>query len=482
MLALESSLRGLHALLLEKGDFGGATSFNSLRILHGGLRYLQSLDLHRFRESVGERSWFLRSFPNHVQVLPCLMPLYGEGLRRPAVFRAALGLNDWLSRERNLAVRADRHLPSGRVVDASATVSLFPGVDRRDLLGGAVWYDACMPDSQRILMDVLRSACGLGSVALNYVEAQDLLKSGSQVWGILGRDLQSGEELEFRGKVVINAGGPWSREMAARFDRDVPHLFQGSIAWNVLFDREPPSDHALALKPKHPGARTYFLVPWKGMILAGTGHAPWSLGSERPLPSREQLECFVEDLNRAAPGLGLTGGDIVHVLAGLLPAVRTGSDELALREVIVDHGAQGGGHGLYSVSGVKFTTARLVAEKTLNRVFGHSRAVRRSWTWTPRPDALQPGTAEMAALLGGLGDSSDGVDGCEGVLGKLIEEESVVHLEDLFFRRTSLWTRPKEALHAAPRLCRLWGWDEAECASELTRVQEGYVNYDAAGR
>jgi glycerol-3-phosphate dehydrogenase len=97
MILLEASRRRLNALLVERDDFGGQTSFNSLRIIHGGLRYLQTLDLHRFRESVSERQWFLRTFPDLIRPLPCLMPLHGDGLRRPPVLRAALAANDFLS-------------------------------------------------------------------------------------------------------------------------------------------------------------------------------------------------------------------------------------------------------------------------------------------------------------------------------------------------------------------------------------------------
>ena len=101
-LTLDAAHRGLRTLLLEKEDFGGQTSFNTLRIVHGGLRYLQSLDLHRFRESVRERTWFLRHLPDLVEPLACLMPLYGNGLKRPIVLRAALTLNDLLSASRNI--------------------------------------------------------------------------------------------------------------------------------------------------------------------------------------------------------------------------------------------------------------------------------------------------------------------------------------------------------------------------------------------
>ena len=69
MLSVEAGLRNLRSLLLERDDFGGATSYNSLRIIHGGFRYLQSLDLQRFYESVGERRWFLQTFPDLIQPL-----------------------------------------------------------------------------------------------------------------------------------------------------------------------------------------------------------------------------------------------------------------------------------------------------------------------------------------------------------------------------------------------------------------------------
>src|SRR5262245_12098444 len=91
---LEAYRLGLRALLMERDDFGGATSWNSLRILHGGLRYLQTFDLPRFRQSVRERKWFCKNFPEYIRPLPCLMPLYGQGLKRPFILRTALAIND----------------------------------------------------------------------------------------------------------------------------------------------------------------------------------------------------------------------------------------------------------------------------------------------------------------------------------------------------------------------------------------------------
>ncbi len=213
MLVLDAAGRGLKSLLVERGDFGEATSWNSLRIVHGGFRYLQTLDLHRFRESVEERRWFLRTFPDLVEPLACLMPLYGKGARRPAVLRLALRANDFLSRRRNEGVQADRALPRGRVLNRDQTISLFPAVDRAGLRGGALWYDAAVPNSQRLLIEILHWACVREATCLNYVEAKELLVDGVEVTGLQCLDHISGETVSYRAPVVVNCAGPWCRQL-----------------------------------------------------------------------------------------------------------------------------------------------------------------------------------------------------------------------------------------------------------------------------
>ncbi|HEU4752109.1 MAG TPA: FAD-dependent oxidoreductase, partial [Armatimonadota bacterium] len=297
MAALEAARRKLRPLLLERADFGGATSWNSLRIIHGGLRYLQSLDLHRFRESVPERRWFLRHFPDLVSPLECLMPLYGEGLRRTSILRAALRVNDLLSRQRNLAVRSANALPASRIIGPDETANRFPAVDRDGLKGGALWYDGVMTSSQRVVIESLRWATSYRARVLNYVEADSLLtnRSGAAA-GIGAIDRVTGASMEFRAPSVLNLTGPWSRTLAARLDPrlgDRPELFQPSLAFNLFLDREPPAPLALAVRPRHSKSRTYFIHPWQGRTLAGTYHAPWSGPVDDVAPSDQQLDAFL---------------------------------------------------------------------------------------------------------------------------------------------------------------------------------------------
>ena len=463
MLSLEASQRGLRPLLLERGDFGEHTSLNSLRIIHGGLRYLQSLDLHRFRESVAERRWFLRTFPNLVKPLPCLMPLYGGGLRRPFVLRMALWANALLSHNRNQGVREGHHLPSGHTIDVDQTQEIFSLVNRKGLKGGAVWYDAIMPDSQRLLINVLRWACELGATALNYVEARQLLKHKENVVGVMAIDRESGESHEYRANEVVNSCGPWCRDIAASFDRDKPTLFKGSLMWNVLLDREAISDHAVAVTPKKAGGQTYFLVPWKGKLFAGTGHVPWVKGtSVRPMPSTDQLDEFLRDLNLAVPRLGLSMNDIIRVFSGLLPVTEEYGTKLVVREVILDHSDHDGPHGLFSISGVKFTTSRLVAEKTLNCIFPENKKPKS--TLPPMSAISQQGIFDFQWC------PIDEDTVWKEDLRRLIAEESVLHLDDLILRRTSLGDNPPRAIKVTPFICDLFDWDETRRLQEIKRM------------
>ncbi|HEU5442394.1 MAG TPA: FAD-dependent oxidoreductase, partial [Steroidobacteraceae bacterium] len=118
--AWEGALRGLRVALIEAGDFGCATSSNSLRTLHGGLRHLQRLDFRRMRESIRERREWLRLAPHLARPLRFVLPTRGQGLRGPLVMRTALWLNDLISADRNSGVREDRRLPRGAVLSAAA--------------------------------------------------------------------------------------------------------------------------------------------------------------------------------------------------------------------------------------------------------------------------------------------------------------------------------------------------------------------------
>ena len=470
-LALEASRRKLRALVLEKGDFGERTSANSLKIIHGGLRYLQTLDFYRFRESVKERSWFVQAFPSLVKKIPCLMPLYGSGLRRPSIFSIALKINDYLPLLLNLQNSDASIFPKGKVIDSEKTEAIFPSIDKKGLIGAAVWYDAFMPESQRLIIEILRWACDYGATALNYCEAKELILHKNAVEGVIANDREGNRTLEFRSSIVVNAAGPWNRNLSAVFYRDDPSIFIPSIAWNVLFDRDIESDHALALTPKGKNSQTYFIIPWKGKILAGTGHAFWrSDQNDNIRPSSSQIQKFINDLNEVLPGYELSARDILRIYSGLLPARDKENFKLANRELIYNYNSYGGPKGLFSITGVKFTTARLVAQKAIKMIFPARRTAH-----SQRRDVFFPSISDENIWNV---DISELTDKCKSdtseLIKSLINSESVIHLDDLVLRRTSLWLSPKKCVDNIGLFASLFDWDESDVAVEKDRLKNSF--------
>jgi len=442
--ALAAARAGHRTLLLERDDFGGATSWNSFRILHGGLRYLQRLDLVRFRESVVARSWFFDELPGVVEPLACLMPLYGEGVRRRATLGPALALNELLRRlwssEAELAA-----LPGARLVPSADVVRRYPGVRRDGLRGGALWFDGLLPQPQRALMEILRRAAAAGAVALNYLEATGWAIEDGRVTAVRAVDTLTGSEHEFRTALVLNCAGPWAAELVAAEDPALGAGFHRSLAFNLLLDHPLDSDVSVAIEPAG-GGRTYFLHPMGDRTLAGTYHAPLS-GSAPAEPTEAQIEEFLADLREASPGFDATSADVRRVLAGVLPARREGIAELSGRPLVHHAAADGGPRGLHSVVGVKYTTAPLVAARAVTDLLGEGPA--------PSDPAAGPAVREVPGWPEFAALAARDAAAAGALVEALVEEESVVRPDDLLLRRTDWGLDPGDRREAAALIRRL---------------------------
>lgn len=368
MLLAEATRRGMQALLIEKDEFGSATSMNNLRIVHGGLRYLQTLHLTRHRESVEERRWFLREFPDLVRPLACTMPLYGGLKRNRALLRTALFANDWLSRKRNVGVPEQNHLPAGTLIGADEVRSGFPGVRTKGLRGAAVWYDAVMLDCRGLIDEALGRACSAGGTALDFVEATELVQDGGVLRSVIATDHRTGGTVEFRGSAVFNAAGPGVDRVNRQFGLPGPALFVPSLAWNLLFDREPLTAGAVALQPPRRRAQVYFAHSMDDRLFVGTGHAPLPPDSATTEVAEADIVSMIDDLNAAVPGLGLQRAEVLEILSGQLPVRRRMTTDLSATASIVRHSDHGGPARAISVSGVKFTTARSTAARALDQL------------------------------------------------------------------------------------------------------------------
>lgn len=425
----EAARCGLSACLCEAADFGGETSWNSLRIVHGGLRYLQTLDLRRFFQSVAARRRIALQFPTLVRPLRCLMPLYGQGLKRASVMRMALRANDLLSAHCNDGLQHEIWLPPGELLDAAATRREFPLVRTEGLEGAACWSDYFMISSERILIELLHDACRYGALALNYAPVLDVVSDGAAVRGVRVQDAPTGGHFTIAGRAVVNCAGPRVRELARGQGGEAERLFRPSLAFNLLLDIYLPGDCAMAVAAPQPGAPVRFLVPQSGSVLAGTEHLSRPVETTEAQPTEVEINDFLASLNQAIPGLGARPSHVRRIFSGLLPASKPGGVDLQKRETLEDHGRNGGLSGFYSVSGVKFTTASEVAARVLSLINPDLHAVDLV--------AELPVSPATAALTDSRCLETRDMSAVNETLLRVVREEAVLYREDLVLRRTS---------------------------------------------
>jgi glycerol-3-phosphate dehydrogenase len=425
--AYDAALRGARTALVEAGDFGGETSWNSLRTIHGGIRHLQSLDLGNFRESVRERRTFLRIAPRIVRPLPFVVPIFegGEGRK----LKAGIVLANLLSPDRSRGLRGGSAVLKGRSLDAGAVRASFPEL-RGAPRGGIEWTDAQVTHPERLVMALVKGAVRAGAGVANYVEAKEVLRSGGVLAGVRCRDLESGEALEIPARVVVNAAGPRGAEILGVTASKGPGYIR---AVNLVLKRPVVREAALGLRSQ---GRYLFLVPACERALLGTAYGP---------RDRDPRGLALEFLREAEEAFGalVTGDDVEFVQSGLVPGTAAGLESQT--QIAAED-------GVVSVVGGKYTSARAAAAAVVERAFALlGRPVPLCRTAAePLPDA--------APLEGSLGEKTT----------HAVREEMALHLTDVLLRRVDSLRRasPDEAREALAALARERGLGEERAREE----------------
>lgn len=475
MFALEAARENRRVMLFERADWGSGSTENWLRILHGGLRYLQTADLPRFFESVRERSWFLEHFPEYTRPVRCVMPLYRRGSRSRLIMRTALLVNDVLSVHRNRRLADTNRLPGGSVISAKEVSGLLPYVDTDGLVGGALWYDAMVIEPQLLLMQLLDWCKHYNVEMRNYAEVVEIETGEGAVSGVHAVLRNSSDRQFFGAPVVINAAGHAVPKIAEQAGSAIPVVPANSWAWNVLFDIPFAGDCAAAVHERRKDAQVFFVVPWQGRMLAGTGHAPIASGDRARGVPADFMRRFVRDLHNAAPGLGVSMQKVARVFAGNLPVEQHNPEELTSRPIIVDH-SHLGLSGLYSVWGIKYTTVRAVVRRTLKQVLGTSRVQKTSFRDLPRANYLS-NSLRFHDTGSGSGPWSDSQ---LKEIASLAAVTDVHHLDDLLLRRCGVGDLPVTALGVSDTVANELRWDEERKNREIERLRNVLNDHSAS--
>jgi glycerol-3-phosphate dehydrogenase len=503
--------RGARVALLERRDFGGATSFNSLKTVHGGIRALQHLSLAEMREFVRERRGLARIAPHLVRVLPFVVPTTRHPVRNRVVMRTFLATYDLLASDRNDGVDASRSLPPSRTVSREECLRLNPLIDPHGVTGGAMWHDYQLHSPERLAIALLQSAVDRGAAAANYIAAEALLRDGTTIRGVRVQDVESGLTLHVRARAVVNAAGPWAWPLLAHLDalphsRPAPGL---SLALNLVL-RHPPLACAVGGLAN---GRFLFIVPWRTQSILGTSHSHYTGPPERVRVTRDDLHTLLQDATAAFPAAKIRAEDVTLVHRGLLPAPHGGRGTLLLKQSIVHDHAFDGMPGLFTVLGVRYTTARATAgaaahqisrrlniksagpEPTLEPVAGGDMpdiaryeeeaslsasspaplARRLISTYGTRHTAILRAIADDPSLGAALGPS------CAITRSEVrhaTREEMALHLSDVLLRRTAAGTGHHPGADviaaAADIMSAELGWTMTERAREIEAVNRFY--------
>jgi glycerol-3-phosphate dehydrogenase len=360
-IAEAATAHGLAVALVDRGDFAGATSSASSKLVHGGLRYLQMGDVRLVREAHQERRVLMNVVAPHlVQRLPFVFPLYRDGPHRPIVVRTGVLLYSTLARARL----------NGRVSKARA-LRLVPQLETERLHSSALYADAWTNDGRLTIANV-RAAAERGAVVLNYAEVIAVRPDGADV-------SVDGELVRVHARLVVNATGPWLDHLRRLEDERALPSVRLSKGVHVIVDGG--EDWGAAVTIPHDKVRVSFAIPWEGKLLLGTTDTLHDGPPEDVRVTDDDVRSVLDEAAVAIRDIG----PVRATFAGLrvLPG-GPGATANARRETVYTRGSA----GMLSVAGGKLTTYRRIALDALAQL--GVRVDRR-----PRP---LPGAAGLAKV------------------------------------------------------------------------------------
>ncbi len=517
--ALDAASRGLKVALVEARDFAAGTSSRSSKLIHGGLRYLEQLELHLVHEALTERGLLsTRLAPHLVRPVPILVPLpagnpaarvgrrayYGLGVAAYDAFAGVFGTGRGMPLHRHLSRDGARHL--------------FPSL-RADVLSGAIRYYDGQVDDARLVVDLARTAASLGAAVVTSARVVGFVREAREVVGVRVRDLESPDapEFEVRARTVVAATGVWSDDMSQML-RDVGvrpgFTVRASKGVHLVVPRSAITGEAgLILRTP---TSVLFVIPWGGHWIIGTTDTDWKLDRSHPAASARDIRYLLDQVNTVLDR-PLTTDDIEGVYAGLRPLLSGEADSTS--KLSREHAVVEPMLGLLLVAGGKYTTYRVMAadviDRAVRRLGGPERPSRTAElpllgadgyaaAWRDRQDTARRhgvttgviehlleryGTLSVHLLAMIKADPSlaTPLTGAPEYLAAEVAyaalAEGALHLDDVLTRRTRISIETahrgaESAAHAAEVMGEALGWDEAVRSREI----EHYLARVAAER
>jgi glycerol-3-phosphate dehydrogenase len=373
--AYDAALRGLSVAVVDQGDWACATSSASSKLIHGGLRYLESFDFKLVRKTLAERQMLLQTAAHRIWPLRFGLPVYRDSRLGSLRLKIGLALYDWLAG----TIPAERKFHRYSAVEFAAR---FPFLNPAELVAGYTYFDA-QTDDARLVLELIDGARMNGAVCLNYCKVTGLTESKGKLNGASVRDQVTGETGILSASQIVNAAGQWS----SLIQNESPG-YRLSKGVHLVLPKMVESE-ALLLTAKSDG-RVFFLIPWYGRTLVGTTDSNYEGDIDQVSVEPEEREYLLTEVNRVVKGASWKMQDIIGEYAGL--RVLKMSAKASPSEISRDWELKTSRNGLLTSIGGKLTSARADAECIVDRVCGNLSLVRPGTTfgkpfpWLPQGD------------------------------------------------------------------------------------------------
>ncbi|HZC45283.1 MAG TPA: glycerol-3-phosphate dehydrogenase/oxidase [Candidatus Acidoferrum sp.] len=496
--ARDASMRGLSVALIERGDFAGATSSRSSKLIHGGFRYLPQGQFKLVYEALRERERLRhRTAPHLVHPIQFLFPVYRRrGFNR---FTMAMGLTLYDLFARMPFKEWHSSLNAAEVRETE------PALSRDGLTGGAMYFDAWADDA-RVTFENVLDADLHGATVANYTAVESFSSSEGKIASASVRDLLGGVACEVRAKKFLNAAGPWVDEIRRMDDPASESCVRLTKGVHLVFARTVlPVRESLVLADER--GRIVFVMPHDRYVLVGTTDTDFAGDPATVRTEIGDVEYLLAVLAESLPGIKLTNADVASSFAGLralvMEADGAAPSSVPREEVVLESAS-----GLITVAGGKFTTHRAIAQKLVDlamKRMGRSAGICPTLA-TPFPGARPLSSSEDAggASMRNIPATSAEIlkarygtrapivariasrrpelaeplsRNCPAIGAEVVNavtSEMAHSVGDFLIRRTSLsWRSPVEAEAAAPAVARIMaaelGWDRARAEAEVAK-------------
>ena len=354
-IAQAAAAAGHSVLVIEQAAIAAGSSSRSSKLIHGGLRYLESGQLKLVRESLHERALMLKLAPELVRLQKFYIPIYDHSRRHSWQLRIGLSLYALLA-----GLDAAAHFGT---LPRSAWASL-DGLDTQGLKQ-VFWYHDAQTEDALLTAAVMRSAQALGAELALPARCTGASMARDEV---RVRYLQDGNELECAARVLVNAAGPWADALARCVTPaiDVPalELVQGT---HLVLDG-PPQRGVYYLESPRDG-RAIFVMPWRSQLLIGTTEVRFHGDPATVTPGPHEIHYLLGVLRHYFPRFrDPAASQLRGAFAGLrvLPAGRGHAFHRSRETLLVpDRGAR---PRVLSIYGGKLTTWRAVSARAMARI------------------------------------------------------------------------------------------------------------------